>query len=248
MLRELELRELEQPVDPPKHYFLYSLLFPPPHATTTASTFKSLRPFISVELIRKGAEAELYLTTYKGRPAVLKRRVPKRYRVRQLDEYIRKTRTRREARLLERARRAGVPTPSVYHVDEERTEIVMQYVEGERAKEYLLRTGDAGLMRKIGEHIALLHGNDIVHGDLTTSNIILADTGLHFIDFGLGAVSTSIEDKAVDLVCFRRSFVATHPEIADAGWNALKDGYGRYPRAPDVWERFEQVVRRARYL
>lgn len=200
------------------------------------------------ELIKKGAEAELYRIMYNGRPAVLKRRIPKPYRVPQLDEYIRRTRTRREARLLERARRAGVLAPQVYHVDDRRMEIVMEYVSGERAKEYLIRTRDAGLMREIGKCIAVLHENDIVHGDLTTSNIILAERGLYFIDFGLGAVSNSVEDKAVDLVCFEKSFVATHSEIAEEGWDALREGYGAYSRADEVWRRAEQVKRRARYL
>ncbi len=201
-----------------------------------------------MELIKKGAEAELYKIMYNGRPAVLKRRIPKRYRVPVLDERIRKTRTRREAKLLDRARRAGVRTPVVYHVDDRKMEIVMEYVSGERAKEYLLRTGDYTLMRRIGEKIAILHENRIVHGDLTTSNIILSGNDLVFIDFGLGAVTTSIEDFAVDLVCFEKSFIATHSDIAEEGWAALRDGYSRNPDAPRIWKRFEEVKRRARYL
>ncbi len=201
-----------------------------------------------MELIKKGAEAELYKIMYNGRPAILKRRIPKRYRVPVLDERIRKTRTRREARLLERARRAGVLTPEVYNVDDKRMEIVMEYVSGERAKEYLLRTGDVSLMRDIGENIAHLHSNGIVHGDLTTSNIILSEKGIYFIDFGLGAVSRSIEDFAVDLVCFEKSFIATHSDIAEEGWAALVDGYSSFSEAPLVWKRFEEVKRRARYL
>ncbi len=201
-----------------------------------------------MELIKKGAEAELYRIMYNGRPAVLKRRIPKRYRVPILDERIRKTRTRREARLLDRARRAGVLTPEVYSVDDRRMEIIMEYVPGERAKEYLLRTGDASLMKEIGENIARLHSSGIVHGDLTTSNIILTERGLYFIDFGLGAVSHSIEDFAVDLVCFEKSFIATHSDIAEDGWAALADGYSSFSEAPRVWKRFEEVKRRARYL
>ncbi len=127
-------------------------------------------------------------------------------------------------------------------------EIVMEYVEGERAKEYLLRTGDYKLMRRIGENIAILHENNIVHGDLTTSNIILSGDDLVFLDFGLGAVTTSVEDFAVDLVCFEKSFIATHSDIAEEGWAALVDGYSSFSEAPRVWKRFEEVKRRARYL
>jgi len=201
-----------------------------------------------VELIKKGAEAELYKIMYNGRPAVLKRRIPKRYRVPELDEQIRKTRTRREARLLERARRVGVLTPEVFSVNDKRMELILEFVEGERAKEYLLRTGDVSLMKKIGEMVARLHENRIIHGDLTTSNIILASDGIYFLDFGLGSVSDSVEDKAVDLVCFEKSFVATHSDIAEDGWNAFREGYSSYSGADAVWKRVEQVKRRARYL
>ncbi len=201
-----------------------------------------------MELIKKGAEAELYRIMYNGRPAVLKRRIPKRYRVPELDERIRKTRTRREARLLERARRVGVLTPEVLSVDDKRMEIVLEFVEGERAKEYLLRTRDINLMRDVGEFVARLHKNNIVHGDLTTSNIILSPKGIYFLDFGLGAVSDSVEDKAVDLVCFEKSFIATHSDIAEEGWAAFREGYSVYSESDIVWKRVEQVKRRARYL
>lgn len=201
-----------------------------------------------MELIKKGAEAELYRVMYNGQPAVLKRRVPKRYRVPELDEGIRKMRTRREARLLERARRAGINAPIVYRVDHNLTEIFMQYVEGEQVKDYLMNGGKADIMRRIGECVATLHENNIVHGDLTTSNIILHNSDIFFIDFGLGSFSTSVEDMAVDLLCFKRSFTATHSEIADSGWNAFLGGYLQYSRASEVLSRLEQVIRRARYL
>lgn len=198
-------------------------------------------------LLRKGAEAELYLFEKDGQKVILKRRIPKPYRLPQLDVHIRKTRTRREARLLDRARRVGVRTPRVLRVDDRNMEIEMEYVEGERLKEYLLRTGDWRIMKRVGKAVATLNANDIVHGDLTTSNIILSGGDLVFIDFGLGAVSKSIEDKAVDLLCFRRSYFATHPDLPQ-GWTAFLEGYRDYPQAPAVLKRMEEVARRARYL
>ncbi len=178
---------------------------------------------------------------------MLKRRVPKPYRLPQLDNYIRKTRTRREARLLDRARRVGVLTPRVFRVDDKNMEIEMEYVEGERLKEYLLRTGDWRIMECVGRAVATLHANDIVHGDLTTSNIILSGSDLVFIDFGLGAVSKSLEDKAVDVLCFKKSYFATHPDLPK-GWATFLEGYHAYPDAPSVIKRMEVVERRARYL
>lgn len=198
-------------------------------------------------LIRKGAEAELHLIEREGKRVVLKRRIPKPYRLPQLDLHIRKTRTRREARLLDRARRAGVPTPRVLRVDDESMEIEMEYVEGERLKEHLLRTGDVGIMERVGELVATLHANNIVHGDLTTSNVILSGENIVFIDFGLGAVTQSVEDKAVDILCFKKSYFATHPDLPE-GWDAFIRGYRTYAEADRVLKRMEEVERRARYM
>ncbi len=200
-------------------------------------------------LIKKGAEAELYRIEYSGKPAVLKRRISKPYRIPELDFYIRRTRTRREARLLDRARRAGVQTPTVYHVDDERMEIIMEYVLGERVKEFLLSGGDYSVMRDVGRAVGTLHANRVVHGDLTTSNIIMRDGSLVFIDFGLGSVSNSIEDFAVDLVCFEKSFQATHYDIMSEAWPLFLEGYSAaFERAQHVFRRVEEVKRRARYL
>ena len=127
-------------------------------------------------------------------------------------------------------------------------EIIMEFVSGQRVKEYLLETGDYGIMRRIGVIVAALHRNRIIHGDLTTSNLILSGDGIYVLDFGLGSISDSLEDKAVDLVCFEKSFVATHSDIAEEGWSAFREGYSQYEAAEGVWRRVEQVKRRARYL
>ncbi len=198
-------------------------------------------------LIRKGAEAELHLIEREGERVVLKRRIPKPYRLPQLDVHIRRTRTRREARLLDRARRVGVHTPRVLRVDDESMEIEMEYVEGERLKEYLVRTGDADIMERVGGLVATLHANNIVHGDLTTSNIILSHGRIVFIDFGLGSVTHSVEDKAVDILCFKKSYFATHPDLPE-GWEAFIRGYRTYDDADRVLRRMKEVERRARYL
>ncbi len=65
----------------------------------------------------QGAEAALYEETYLGQPALVKERLPKAYRVPELDERIRRERTKQECVLLHRAKLAGVRTPLVYRVD-----------------------------------------------------------------------------------------------------------------------------------
>jgi TP53 regulating kinase and related kinases len=72
------------------------------------------------------------------------------------------------------------------------------------------------VMRLIGTSVGGLHASGVVHGDLTTSNLILRDKGrgemdVVVIDFGLGSVSASEEDMAVDLYVLERAFASTHP-------------------------------------
>jgi len=70
------------------------------------------------------------------------------------------------------------------------------------------------LLEKIGMEIAKLHLIDIIHGDLTTSNMLLraSNNDLVLIDFGLSYHSTLVEDKAVDLYVLERAFASTHPD------------------------------------
>ncbi|KAI0704439.1 hypothetical protein C8T65DRAFT_654041 [Cerioporus squamosus] len=74
------------------------------------------------------------------------------------------------------------------------------------------------LMAMIGTEIAKMHQADIIHGDLTTSNMMLRHPSsrkglqLVLIDFGLAYISTLVEDKAVDLYVLERAFSSTHPQ------------------------------------
>jgi TP53 regulating kinase-like protein len=67
-------------------------------------------------------------------------------------------------------------------------------------------------MTGIGVVLARMHDLDIVHGDLTTSNMILKASTLEIfiIDFGLGMLKPTIEDKGVDLYVLERAFLSTH--------------------------------------
>jgi TP53 regulating kinase-like protein len=69
--------------------------------------------------------------------------------------------------------------------------------------------------QEIGKVLGKLHANNIIHGDLTTSNMLLVNNGkdvptVVLIDFGLSHVESSVEDKAVDLYVLERALISTH--------------------------------------
>src|SRR5574341_2233444 len=159
-------------------------------------------------LVKKGAEADIYLIDWYGKKAVRKVRKPKSYRNKLLDEEIRKKRTLHEAEMLSHAKRAGVTTPIIYFVDPKSTEIIMQYIKGNLVRDILAK--NLKLSRSMGIYTAKLHKNNIVHGDLTTSNFILYASKLVLIDFGLSFYSDRLEDKAVDIRLIKEIMSSAH--------------------------------------
>ena len=163
-------------------------------------------------LIKRGAEAELHRTEFLGRPAVAKTRVPKAYRSSELDENLRRTRIRTEARLIAEARAAGVTVPILYDIDLAEAQIVMEFIDGPTVKEVLDRGGTAAMetAREVGRIVGRLHRAGIVHGDLTTSNMILREGRVVMIDFSLGLKDDSREARGVDLHLLREGLVSAH--------------------------------------
>ncbi|OIR58755.1 MAG: BUD32 protein kinase [Amphiamblys sp. WSBS2006] len=159
---------------------------------------------------QRGAEAVITRhRTEDLREAVLKQRVEKKYRHPDLDRQIRRKRTVAEARWLEKARRNKINVPEVFYVDKDTHTICMEYIEGSTVKEEVEK-GNEDIAEQIGAGLAMLHNIDVIHGDLTTSNMIVRDGTVFFIDFGLGHSSSSPEDKAVDFFLFERVFSCTH--------------------------------------
>lgn len=177
---------------------------------------------LSDDLIAKGAESNIVKTNYLTEKAVVKDRIPKGYRVKEIDDKIRKARTKEEAKLLSDAKRAGVKTPVLYDVDLKNKAIVMEEIEGPMLKDVI----DDDLAFRIGEEIAKLHSADIIHGDITTSNILLQEDKLVFIDFGLGRYSTLNEDKAVDLLVLKKSLQSIDYNLAIKYFDLVLKGYG----------------------
>ena len=177
---------------------------------------------LSDDLIAKGAESNIVKSSYLGEKAVLKDRIAKGYRIPEIDNKIRRARCKLEAKLLSDAKRAGVVTPVLYDVNLNDKSILMEEIDGVMVKDII----DKDLAFKIGENISKLHSADIIHGDITTSNIMLRDSQLVFIDFGLGRHSNLDEDKAVDLLVLKKSLQSIDYNLAVKYFDCVLKGYG----------------------
>src|SRR3989344_5737828 len=168
-------------------------------------------------IIAQAAEAIIVLKEVDcqgGAPYIIKRRIKKSYRIPEIDERLRKQRTRKESKLIENASNI-IGVPKIIKADESSKEIVMQFIEGKKLSDWLGKLNiekAKNICRQIGESAAKLHDAGIIHGDLTTSNMILEENSgkLYFIDFGLGFNSDRVEDKAVDLHLLRQALEAKH--------------------------------------
>lgn len=202
-------------------------------------------------ILYRGAEAEIRLSNYMGYKSIQKRRVRKVYRIKNIDNRLISSRTKGETKLIAEARKQGVSVPIIYDVDLEYGTITMEYIEGKRVKDILneLSEGErARICEKIGENIAKLHNNDIIHGDLTTSNMILFDDRIYFIDFGLGEKNGEMESKGVDLHVLMEAIESTHSRHANC-FDYVLDGYKKELKedANLVVKKIEEIVKRGRY-
>ena len=204
-------------------------------------------------LVSKGAEADILLDPdWNSIKAIIKRRGEKKYRVPELDAAIRRSRTIREASIIHRAKEAGVSTPLIYRVDLDRSQIFMEYIEGDKVRDIVDRIGaeERGrLFREIGRKTGLLHGAGIAHGDLTTSNLISSGGRVVFIDFGLAEMSDEVESRGVDLNLMYRMLIRTHYEYTEELFTAFKSGYVEtLDEAREALDRMDEISRRGRYV
>jgi TP53 regulating kinase-like protein len=206
-------------------------------------------------LIKKGAEASLYLEEWHSRKVIMKRRLPKKYRIPELDLMIRSQRTIHEPHIIHNAKEAGVPTPTIFLVDLADANIVMEFVEGKQVKEVLdnmSKEERLSLCSLIGKLIGRLHKNGIIHGDLTTSNMILTPYGkVVFVDFGLSERSVELEPKGVDLHLMKRTLHSTHYKHAKESYKAVMEGYAESvgtEEAKKVTAKIREIEKRGRYV
>lgn len=197
------------------------------------------------KIISIGAEAILEQQGDK----LVKKRVKKGYRYPELDEKLRKLRTRKEAKLLEKAAKI-ISVPAVTKVDDKAKEIFLDFIDGRKLSEALDSFNLAKAKKfclQIGNSAAKLHDAGIIHGDLTTSNMILSQGKIFFIDFGLGFESSKTEDKAVDLHLLRQAFESKHYEKWQDYFSSAIEGYKISKNADAVLKQLEKVESRGRY-
>ena len=177
-----------------------------------------------MQLIKKGAEGDLFLTKWNDQKAILKERKQKNYRNSELDNRIRKQRTIRESEIISEVKSFGISSPLVFFVDTKKCIIVMQYISGtlihELPKSKLILN-----CKKIGKIVGTMHKNGIMHGDLTTSNFILSNNKIFVIDFGLAIRTRKPEDHAVDLRLFKEILNSAHASEMKKAWANFLDGY-----------------------
>ncbi|XP_034826355.1 EKC/KEOPS complex subunit TP53RK [Maniola hyperantus] len=228
-----------------------------------------------LKILKQGAEAKLYICNYLGKPTLIKERFKKNYRHPDLDTSITKERMKNEARSIVRCKTAGVKTPALYLVDFERRRIYMQHFENSiTVKDFIINLkssnnqGDMNTLDvyadKIGEVIRKMHENNIIHGDLTTSNMLLVERNpsnveenpkwlnhtnidLVLIDFGLSFIDSSTEDKGVDLYVLERALISTHNEYPDL-FSRIFEAYKNYSKnnIKEIISKYEDVRARGR--
>jgi len=210
---------------------------------------------LDLQPLHRGAEADLFLSQLPPWKVVVKRRVRKAYRHEQLDASIRKERTIKEASAIRDAKIAGARLPSILGLDIERSTIIMTFIDGVVARDTIDTMSNArrvSLLEELGRQVGFLHSAGIMHGDLTTSNIILPDDGKPFmIDFGMARKSTDHEDHGSDLHLLQRSLIATHALDPTSSLKRVAKGYREIvgkKMAKSSLRKAAEIARRGRYF
>ncbi len=194
------------------------------------------------KLMAQGAEAKLFLEGGK----VLKNRFRKNYRIKEIDDKLRGFRTRREAKILQKLQNLGFSSPKLIKSDDKEN-LIIEKIDGKLVRDVLSQSNYGKLCAEIGKKIAVLHNNCIIHGDLTTSNLILGNE-IYFIDFGLSFFSEKAEDRAVDLHLLKEALESKHYKIWEACFKCALDSYKKEAkRSQKTLKRLEAVEKRGRY-
>lgn len=205
------------------------------------------------EQLTLGAESIIYRLEQWDRAFILKHRPPKPYLLKTIDDFLRSSRTNRECKMLTVARSLGVPTPSVRWIDRKQHTIVMDSINGKQLKQLVSEVSEQKLRElceEFGRLIGLLHNGGVVHGDPTTSNVIVdKQSKMWLIDFGLAEMNATVEMKGVDIHLMHRAFETTHWDLEDIMLESAFVGYRRTMKneTEAVLSRANEIRTRGRY-
>jgi TP53 regulating kinase-like protein len=190
--------------------------------------------------LSQGAEAKIYLDN-----EIVKDRFKKSYRLEEIDTKLRKFRTRREAKILTKLSEINFPVPELIESDDKEMKIRMEFLDGKKVRDILEESDYKKMCKEIGKLIAIMHDNGVIHGDLTTSNMVFTDK-VNFIDFGLSYFSDKVEDKAVDLHLLRQALESKHHKVWEDCFKAALEGYKTSENYKATITRLEKVEARGR--
>jgi len=199
------------------------------------------------KIIAQGAEAIITL----DKKIIEKHRLKKSYRIPEIDKKLRVRRTRAEAKIMKKISKI-IPVPEIFESDEQTKKINMEFIDGKKLSEHLDKfplVKQKKILKQIGESIAKLHKENIIHGDLTTSNMILKKEKVFFVDFGLAFQNAKYEDKAVDIHLLKQALEAKHFKNWEKIYNEFVKGYTSINKqeATKVLQRLKAVEKRGRY-
>jgi len=202
---------------------------------------------IKIFLNKLGIDSEEFKIENDKNKIVLKYRYKKKYRNELIDKEFRKYRTRIEAKILEKLYNY-INVPKLLYKNEENGIIIMEYIAGYNLATSFEKLTYEEILYNIGKYVGLIHKNKIVHGDLTTGNMIYNNGKIYFIDFGLSFFSNRIEDYAVDLHLFKELFESNHWRISDK-FSLILEGYKEsfLKKYEEVFHRLKVVESRGRY-
>lgn len=197
-----------------------------------------------MELISKGAEAEIYKTINN---TIIKKRIPKTYRNQELDKSLRKKRTKKEIKIIQKLEKIGIEVPKIINYSEEESTIEMEYIEKD-IRNTLNINNTEEIAKSLAEVVAKMHDNSIIHGDITTGNIIVKNEKIHLIDFGLSQTTEKIEDKAVDIHLLKQAINSKHPNISEKFIKTFQETYQKKSQnGKETINRLQKVEKRGRY-
>lgn len=205
------------------------------------------------QLLTLGAESAIYIVEYWGKTLALKWRPIKPYLHNEIDKLLRTSRTSRECKMLTFVRTLGVPTPAVHFVDISHHIIVMDFIEGQQLKQLVgvsSKKRITSLCHEFGKLLGIMHLSDVVHGDPTTSNVVIdTQSKMWLVDFGLAEKNATIEMKGVDLHLLRHTYETTHWDLQETMLESTMDGYIEISgdAAEPVLARADEIRERGRY-